>query len=666
MLHKLLIANRGEIAVRIMRTARHLGIRTVAVYSDADRDAMHVELADEAHRIGPAPARESYLCAEAILEVARRCGAEAVHPGYGFLAENAAFAQACLDAGLVFVGPPPAAIRAMGSKGEAKRLMETALVPVIPGYFGRDQSTERFRAEADAIGYPVLVKAAHGGGGRGMRVVERAADLDAAVAAARREAQSAFGDGELLLERCLQRPRHVEVQVFADTHGNTVSLFERDCSVQRRHQKVIEEAPAPALPQSTRARLAHAAVSAARAIDYVGAGTVEFIVDGEGAFWFMEMNTRLQVEHPVTEMITGLDLVEWQLRVAAGEPLPLTQDTIAAHGHAFEARIYAEDPRRDFLPSPGRIAHLRLPAESAHVRVDRGVREGDLVGAHYDPLIAKLVVWDENRPGALRRLQGALREIQVAGVATNVAFLGAAAAHPDFAAGGVDTGFVDRRRGDLLPEAAPAGDAVQACAALSELTRIDQAAARDAAASGDPHSPWHRRDGWRLNADNHHRLVFLDDGRRVEVTAHYRRDGYLLELPSATVSARADLEPDGDLLADLDGVRRRATVVRSGAELTVIADGHCHRLTLVDPLAQAMAQEAPGGGLAAPMPGTVTAVGVAPGTRVDRGTMLLTLEAMKMEHTIRAPAPGRVVRIHCAVGDTVAEGAQLVEFEAEE
>jgi 3-methylcrotonyl-CoA carboxylase alpha subunit len=666
MFGKLLIANRGEIAVRIIRTARHLGLRTVAVYSDADRDAMHVEAADEAQPIGPAPARESYLRAEAILEAARRSGAEAVHPGYGFLAENAAFAQACLDAGLVFVGPPPEAIRLMGSKSEAKRRMEAALVPVIPGYFGADQSVERLRAEADAIGYPVLVKAALGGGGRGMRIVQHAAELDEALAAARREAESAFGDGELLLERYLERPRHVEVQVFADSQGNTVSLFERDCSVQRRHQKVIEEAPAPGLPESTRARLAHGAVAAARAIGYVGAGTVEFIVDAEGAFWFMEMNTRLQVEHPVTEMITGLDLVEWQLRVAAGEPLPLAQEAIAERGHAFEARIYAEDPQRGFLPSPGRIAHLRLPAESAHVRVDRGVREGDVVGAHYDPLIAKLIVWDEDRGAALRRLQAALRGTQVAGVAANVAFLAAVAGHPAFAAGEIDTGFVERHRADLLPEAAPASDDVLAAAALAELTRIDLAAAADAAASADPHSPWHRRDGWRLNADNHHRLDFMDGGRAVGVTAHYRRGYYLLELPGSTMAARSDVEPGGELLADLDGARRRVTVVRCDPELTVILDGHCHRLTLVDPMARAMSQEGPAGGLTAPMPGTVTMVAAAAGQRVERGAPLVTLEAMKMEHTLRAPAAGRIVRLRCAVGDTVAEGTELVEFEAED
>ncbi|HSO08052.1 MAG TPA: acetyl/propionyl/methylcrotonyl-CoA carboxylase subunit alpha [Pelomicrobium sp.] len=665
MFGKLLIANRGEIAVRIIRTARHLGLRTVAVYSDADRDAMHVDAADEAYRIGPAPARESYLRAETILEAARRSGADAVHPGYGFLAENAAFAQGCLDAGLVFVGPPPAAIRIMGSKSEAKRRMEAALVPVIPGYFGADQTVERLRAEAEAIGYPVLVKAALGGGGRGMRIVHHATELDEALAAARREAESAFGDGELLLERYLERPHHIEVQVFADSQGNAVSLFERDCSVQRRHQKVIEEAPAPGLPESTRARLAHGAVAAARAIDYVGAGTVEFIVDAEGAFWFMEMNTRLQVEHPVTEMITGLDLVEWQLRVAAGEPLPLAQDAIVARGHALEARLYAEDPQRDFLPSPGRILHLRLPAESAHVRVDRGVREGDVVGAHYDPLIAKLIVWDEDRPRALRRLLAALREAQVAGVATNLAFLAAVASHPDFARG-ADTGFVERHRADLMPEAAPATDEVLAAAALWELTGIDRAAAQEAAASRDPHSPWHCRDGWRLNADNHHRLIFLDGARRVEVTAHYRRGYYLLELPGATARARAELEPNGDLLADLDGIRRRATVVRSGAELTVIVDGHCHRLTLVDPLVQAMARESPARGLTAPMPGTVTAVTAVAGQRVERGDALLTLEAMKMEHTVRAPAAGLVVGLRCALGDTVAEGVELVEFEAEE
>ncbi|HKO09841.1 MAG TPA: biotin carboxylase N-terminal domain-containing protein, partial [Alphaproteobacteria bacterium] len=400
MFTKILIANRGEIACRIIRTARRLGIKTVAVYSEADRHARHVALADTARLIGPAPARESYLKIEAILAAAAATGAEAIHPGYGFLSENAAFAEACEKAGFVFIGPPASAIRAMGSKSEAKRLMEKAGLPVVPGYHGADQGLARLRAAAERIGFPVLIKASAGGGGKGMRVVERAEALPSALASAKREAASAFGDDRVLLEKYLARPRHIEIQLFADAHGNAVHLFERDCSIQRRHQKVIEEAPAPGMTEKRRAQMGAAAVAAAAAIGYRGAGTVEFIVDEDGSFHFMEMNTRLQVEHPVTEMITGQDLVEWQLRVAAGEPLPLGQDDLAISGHAFEARLYAEDPERDFLPATGRLRHLRFPAEGAHVRVDTGVAEGDQVTIHYDPMLAKLIVWDRDREGA--------------------------------------------------------------------------------------------------------------------------------------------------------------------------------------------------------------------------------------------------------------------------
>ncbi|MBF0333350.1 MAG: acetyl-CoA carboxylase biotin carboxylase subunit, partial [Alphaproteobacteria bacterium] len=450
MFDKILIANRGEIACRVIRTCRRMGVRSVAVFSDADASAMHVAMADEAIHIGPAPARESYLRGDVILEAARRAGAQAVHPGYGFLSENAAFARACEAAGVVFIGPPVPAIEAMGSKVESKRLMETAGVPMVPGYHGAEQSAEALCAAARKIGFPVLVKASAGGGGKGMRVVRAESELAEAVASARREAESSFGDGMLLIERYVEQPRHVEIQVFADRHGNVVHLWERDCSLQRRHQKVIEEAPAPGLEDSVRARMGEAGVAAARAVGYVGAGTVEFLYSA-GGFYFIEMNTRLQVEHPVTEMITGRDLVEWQLRVAAGERLPLTQAEIPRRGHAFEARLYAEDPARDFMPSIGTLHHLRPPAEGPHVRVDTGVREGDAVSIHYDPMIAKLIVWDEDRPAALRRLRAALAEYEVVGVATNAAFLAALAGHPDFAKDAVDTGFIERHRAELVP-----------------------------------------------------------------------------------------------------------------------------------------------------------------------------------------------------------------------
>ncbi|MEP6702134.1 MAG: biotin carboxylase N-terminal domain-containing protein, partial [Betaproteobacteria bacterium] len=462
MFDKILIANRGEIACRVAATARRLGIRTVAVYSDADADSKHVAVCDEAFRLGPAPARESYLRGDAIVEIAKRCGAGAIHPGYGFLSENEAFAQACADAGIAFIGPPPSAIAAMGSKSESKRLMGAAGVPLVPGYHGADQDAALLRREADQIRFPVLIKASAGGGGKGMRVVEKGADFAAALASCLREAKASFGDDRVLIEKYLTKPRHIEIQVFADAHGNCVYLFERDCSVQRRHQKVLEEAPAPGMTAERRRAMGEAAVAAARAVGYVGAGTVEFIVDTldprPDSFYFMEMNTRLQVEHPVTEMITRLDLVEWQLRVAAGEHLPLSQDRLAINGHAIEARIYAEDPSRDFLPSVGRIAHLATPAaisfafngdadparEPASVRIDSGVREGDAISQFYDPMLAKLIVWGHDRPAALRQMRAALAAYQVAGVTTNIEFLHRLVAHHAFANADLDTGLIAR------------------------------------------------------------------------------------------------------------------------------------------------------------------------------------------------------------------------------
>ena len=466
MFRSLLIANRGEIACRIIRTARAMGIRTIAVYSDADASARFVRLADEAWRLGPAPARDSYLRAERILDIARASGAEAIHPGYGFLSENAEFAQACADAGVVFVGPPPAAIAAMGSKSAAKQLMERAQVPLTPGYHGDEQDAGFLHQQADQIGYPVLIKASAGGGGKGMRIVERSADFPDALASCRREASASFGDDRVLIERYLQKPRHIEIQVFADQHGEAVYLFERDCSVQRRHQKVLEEAPAPGMDAARRQEMGEAACAAARAVGYVGAGTVEFIVEPDGRFYFMEMNTRLQVEHPVTEMITGQDLVAWQLRVAAGEPLPLRQDALRIHGHAIEARIYAEDPDRDFLPATGQLIRLRPPTESASVRVDTGVQEGDAITPYYDPMIAKLIVWGDDRQQALARLDQALADYRVLGLTTNIAFLRRLARHPAFAGADLDTGLIARHQAELLPPASalPDADALVAAA----------------------------------------------------------------------------------------------------------------------------------------------------------------------------------------------------------
>jgi 3-methylcrotonyl-CoA carboxylase alpha subunit len=660
MFEKILIANRGEIACRVIRTARRLGIRTVAVYSDADAGALHVTLADEAYRIGPAPARDSYLKIDAILEAAARSGARAIHPGYGFLAENAGFAQACEGAGIVFIGPPAAAIRAMGDKSAAKGIMEKAGVPLIPGYHGADQEPARLREEAERIGFPVLVKASAGGGGKGMRAVMRPAEFADALASARRESRSSFDDDRVILEKYLARPRHVEIQVFCDERGNAVHLFERDCSVQRRHQKVLEEAPAPGVKASLRSRMGATAVTAARAIGYVGAGTVEFLLTEDGSFYFMEMNTRLQVEHPVTEMITGQDLVEWQIRVAAGEPLPRGQRELAIGGHAIEARIYAEDPARGFLPSVGWLTHLRPPAESANVRVDAGVRQGDDVSLHYDPLIAKLVAWDTDRQSALRRLRKALSEFQAVGVATNIGFLESVAAHPSYAAGELDTGFVERHRETLLPDPRPAPDRALALAALDALLRLDAGAKEAARASSDPYSPWHKTSGWRLNSGTHHELHFLDGERPVRVAAHFRPDGYLLDLPGGPLRVRGELDPAGDLLADLGGTRIKVTVVRHGPSLTVLDRDGTHVLVLHDPHALAEEEAAAAGTLTAPMPGKIAAVMVREGERVEKGKPLLVLEAMKMEYTISASRGGIVTRLRYDVGSLVSEGEELL------
>ena len=665
MFRKILIANRGEIACRVMRTARRLGVGTVAVYSDADANAAHVAQADEAHRIGPAPAAESYLNIEAIVEVAKAAGAQAVHPGYGFLAENADFAEACMAAGLVFIGPPPAAIRTLGSKAAAKALMAEAGVPLVPGYHGADQDPATLAQAAAGTGYPVLIKASAGGGGKGMRVVAKPADFAEALEAAKREAAASFGDDRVIIEAYLERPRHIEIQIFADGHGNLVHLFERDCSIQRRHQKVLEEAPAPGLTPERRAAMGAVAVAAARASGYLGAGTVEFICQGED-FYFMEMNTRLQVEHSVTEMITGEDLVEWQLRVAAGERLPRGQEDLVLRGHAIEARIYAEDPAKDFLPSSGRLALLRLPAEGPHLRIDVGVREGDEVTMHYDPLLAKVTVWDHDRAAAIARLGAALGEIRILGPANNVAFLAAVAAHPAFAAGAVDTGFIARHRSDLLPEPAPASDQVLALASLAELLRRREQTEARARRSSDPYSPWHQTTGWRLNAETHIRLSFRDGAREAAVIVSHRGDGYLLDLPGGRVAARGELEPGGVLRADLDGRRVTASVVCHGGDIAVLVAGGTHRLRLIDPLESTLSEAAGVGRMTAPMPGKVIKVHVAPGDSVKRGAPLMVLEAMKMEHSITAPADGTVAEVHYAPGDLVEEGAELIAFEKEE
>ncbi len=665
MFRKILIANRGEIACRVIRTARRLGIATVAVYSEADRDALHVAMADEAVAIGPAPARESYLVGERILAAARATGAEAIHPGYGFLSENAGFAEACVKAGLVFIGPPASAIRAMGDKAASKALMEKAGVPVVPGFHGAEQGEKKLAAEAERIGFPVLIKASAGGGGKGMRIVERAADFSAALASAKREASAAFGDDRVLIEKYLIRPRHIEVQVFADTQGNTVHLFERDCSIQRRYQKVVEEAPAIGLDPKRRARLCAAAVAAAKAVSYVGAGTVEFIVAGD-LFAFMEMNTRLQVEHPVTEAITGLDLVEWQLRVAAGETLPLRQDEIATRGHAIEVRLYAEDPQRDFLPATGRLDTLAPPATGPRLRIDTGVRQGDAITIHYDPLIAKLVVWGEDRAAAVRQLASALARYRIAGLITNREFLYRVATHPAYGVGELDTGFIERHRAALLPAALLASDAVLAAASLARVLDQSTEATSPGDTSGDPWSPWRRRDGWRLNGGTYQDISWRDGESVRVVRVRYAGTDYQLEIAEKRVEARAAREPDGAIGFVLDGTRRRADVLRQGDTVVVLLDGLEHRLHYIDPLSPTVAVDETGGRLTAPMPGKVIEVKTAAGRRVRRGEALLVLEAMKMEHTIVAPADGVVEDVHYAPGDLVEEGAALIAFAASE
>jgi len=666
MFEKVLIANRGEIACRVIRTARAMGIRTVAVFSEADRDALHVAMADEAYLVGPAPARESYLRGDRILDAAQRSGAQAIHPGYGFLSENADFAEACAAAGVVFIGPPPGAIRAMGSKAAAKALMERAGVPLVPGYHGEAQDFGTLAAAAERIGYPVLVKASAGGGGKGMRSVGRAAEFEDAVSGAKREASSSFGDDRVLIERYLTRPRHIEIQVFADTHGNTVSLFERDCSIQRRHQKIVEEAPAPGMDPARRKAMGEVACAAARAVGYAGAGTVEFIAEGD-AFYFMEMNTRLQVEHPVTEMITGVDLVEWQLRVAAGEILPPAPD--APRGHAIEVRLYAEDPARDFLPSTGTLVHLRQPREDAHVRVDTGVdtgvRPGDAITPNYDPMIAKLIAWGEDRPSAIRRLAGALAAYEIVGVQTNLGLLRAIAAHPAFMGAELDTGFIARHAGDLLTPAAPseASDtAIWAAAALAVLFDQRATAAAQGAASGDPWSPWGLADAWRLNGDGYQDVMLHRSDETRTIRAYPEADGaFRLDLPTGSVRAEA-AEDDAGMELRVDGALHRLRVVRRGTELVVILVGRNHVLHRLDPLAPPQREEVGSDRVLAPIPGRITQILVKPGDVVEKGASLLVLEAMKMELTLSAPAAGQVDAVRYAVGDMVKEGAELVLF----
>ncbi len=666
MFKKILVANRGEIACRVAATCKRLGIASVAVYSDADATAKHVAACDEAVHIGGSAAADSYLRIERIIDAARRTGAQAVHPGYGFLSENEDFAHACEAAGLVFIGPPVSAIAAMGSKAAAKALMHAAAVPLVPGYHGDDQDAELLRREADKIGYPILLKASAGGGGKGMRVVERGEELAAALASCKREAASSFGNDRVLIEKYLTRPRHVEVQVFADKHGGAVYLFDRDCSVQRRHQKVLEEAPAPGLADEVRRAMGEAAVAAARAVDYVGAGTVEFIMAG-GEFYFMEMNTRLQVEHPVTEMVTGQDLVEWQLRVAAGEPLPLRQDELTLEGHAIEARIYAENPSRGFLPSTGALRYLRMPQAveftigapaRAPVRIDSGVREGDAITPFYDPMIAKLIVHGANRNEALARLAQALKDCEAVGPQTNVEFLRRIVASEPFASADLDTGLIERHHGALFASGSrPFKEALAlACAAL--LTR------EGGVAHGA--SPWDALSHWRLNSAYRQTIEWRDIERDEPFNVVYVRDGDARSLVHAQWTESFDWwrgdEPHA-FGAHIGDTRVTGRVFVDGDVFHVFCQGTTLAFEWMNLLAHAADAEHGEGRLTAPMPGKVIAVLVEPGAVVEKGEPLIVMEAMKMEHTIGAPAAGKVAEVLFAVGDQVADGAQLLVME---
>ncbi len=668
MFDKILIANRGEIACRIIHTCRRLGIRTVAVYSEVDADAQHVRLADEAYPIGgPRPA-DSYLRGDTIIEVAVRAGAQAIHPGYGFLSENADFAEAVVAAGRCFIGPAAASMRKMGSKAGAKELMDAAGVPVVPGYTGQDQAPEMLAREAARIGFPLMIKAAHGGGGKGMRIVHAQEEFLGQLESCQREASNAFGRDRVLLERYLQSPRHIEIQVFGDSHGNVIHLNERECSAQRRYQKVLEESPSPFLGPEQRAAMGAAAVKAARAIDYVNAGTVEFIVapgaDGEpGEFFFMEINTRLQVEHPVTEMTTGLDLVDWQLRIAAGAPLPLTQEQVPRRGHAIEVRLYAEDPEANFLPVSGRLESLSLPQPSAHVRVDAGVVEGDTVSIFYDPMIAKLIVWDQDRPGALARMREALGHCAIVGPKSNIGFLERLVRHPSVVDGSIDTSYLDRRLEEFMPvDTAPTHLLVGA--AVATLLKQEATASRRAALSGDPHSPWSIADGWRVGHAGLRPLAFLDNGERLQLDAHGASGTYRIEHGEHIYTVDGARLAAGELSLRIEGQARRFQVMGDD-RLVVIHDG-LDRLSLEVVSVYRPARsgvDAADDRIVAPMPGRVVVVKVKPGDDVVAGQELLVIEAMKMELALKASRDGVVAEMRVEAGDFVDADAVLATLE---
>jgi 3-methylcrotonyl-CoA carboxylase alpha subunit len=660
MFQRVLIANRGEIACRVIRTCRRLGIHTIAVYSEADANAQHVRLADEAWPIGgPRPA-DSYLRGDAILEVAKKSGAQAIHPGYGFLSENTGFARACQAAGIVFIGPKPESIDAMGSKAAAKSLMENHAVPLVPGYHGDNQDADWLARQARATGFPLMIKAASGGGGKGMRIVRGEQEFADALASAQREAASAFGDTRVILERYVDHPRHIEFQVFGDTHGNVIHLNERECSAQRRYQKVLEETPSPFLDATRRAAMGEAAVAAAKAVDYVGAGTIEFIVAADGEFFFMEMNTRLQVEHPVTEMTLGLDLVEWQLRVAAGELLPLRQDQVHAHGHAIEVRLYAEDPDQNFLPSSGKLLTLRLPPPSDHVRLDGGVIEGDTVTIFYDPMIAKLIVFDVDRTQALQRLRDALADCEIIGPKSNIGFLERLARHPIVIEGRIDTGYLDRHLDQFLVGDIAPTDAVLFAAATAALMQDESTVG---IAPADPNSPWARADAWRIGHAGKRVIALTLREQRYDIDAHGSNGDYQLRHGEGSCSVAGARLIGGILSARFDGESRRVPL-RSDAHHVLLhdADGQRHSFSRAMAFAWASKDAVGGNQVIAPMPGRIVLVKAKPGESVEQGDELLIMEAMKMELALKAPRAGIIESIHASQGEFVEADAVLVRF----
>lgn len=669
MFNKILIANRGEIACRIARTCRRLGIKTVAIYSDADKDALHVQASDEAVYVGGSAPKDSYLQGDKIIQIALASGAQAIHPGYGFLSENANFAEDCEKAGLVFIGPPASAIFAMGSKSAAKSLMQSAGVPLVPGYHGDNQDPTFLHAQADLIGYPVLLKASAGGGGKGMRIVESGSDFLASLESCKREALSSFGDQKVLVEKYLSRPRHIEVQVFADRHGNCVYLFDRDCSVQRRHQKVLEEAPAPRVSPEIKRAMGEVAVSAAQKVGYEGAGTVEFIAEADqhgnaGLFYFMEMNTRLQVEHPVTEMITGQDLVEWQLRVAGGEPLPLLQNQIQVHGHAIEARIYAENPEKNFLPSTGTLLAMNMPAEQAgSIRIDTGVRVNDVISPFYDPMIAKLIVWGQERQTAVSKMRSALDDTHIMGLSTNVAFLGRLLRCDAFVSANLDTGLIAKNEQTLLGKQTSV-EFVDLTFLLAQQLALDEQKAQFA--GSEFNSPWQRQDAWRMNQSCIRTFSFVQDDSAEVYSIEYSYQDQTMTY--AGQSVRFSYQKRDNIISLVMDQGQAAARINTHPHHSnvyhLFRNGKHQVWKYQDPLEMTYEDEVSSGKLTAPMPGKVIAIHVSPGTQVKLGDPLLVVEAMKMEHTITAPFDGEVFEINYAQGEQVSEGDQLIIFKS--